>query len=130
MCKIADVIHTPDARIALQDEAKMYAALRSLQGTVIPKLYGYYEVWGILHMLALEPVGKVISEDRVITTTLRGKMKAALARIHSAGYIHGDIARRNFCQRRNSIFIVDLEWSRRSKGKWETRNEMQLIDQL
>jgi tRNA A-37 threonylcarbamoyl transferase component Bud32 len=36
-------------------------------------------------------------------------MKSALARIHSAGYVHGDIARRNFCKKANMVFLVDLE---------------------
>jgi tRNA A-37 threonylcarbamoyl transferase component Bud32 len=108
----------------------MYAALRDLQGDAIPKLYGYYGVWGILHILALEPVGHAISEDRVITTTLRDKIKSALGRIHSAGYIHGDVARRNFCERDNKIFVVDLELSRQSKGDWEKAEEMQSIDEF
>jgi hypothetical protein len=130
ICKVADVIHTPESCAALRHESKMYAALRNLQGSVIPTLYGYYEVWSILHMLALEPVGDAVSEDCVISKTLRNKMKAALNRIHSAGYIHGDIARRNFCERGDKIFIVDLERSRRSKGDWEKTAEMQLIDDL
>jgi tRNA A-37 threonylcarbamoyl transferase component Bud32 len=36
-------------------------------------------------------------------------MKTALARIHSAGYVHGDIARRNFCKKADVVFLVDLE---------------------
>ena len=36
-------------------------------------------------------------------------MKSALARIHSAGYVHGDIARRNFCKKDDMVFLVDLE---------------------
>jgi hypothetical protein len=130
MCKVADAIHSPNARTALEDESRMYAALQSLQGAVIPTLYGYYEVWGILHMLALEPVGDAISENRVISKTLRNKMKSALGRIHAAGYIHGDIARRNFCEKGNKIFIVDLERSRRSRGPLEKAAEMQLIDEF
>ena len=35
-------------------------------------------------------------------------MKSALARIHSVGYVHGDIARRNFCKKAN-VVLVDLE---------------------
>jgi tRNA A-37 threonylcarbamoyl transferase component Bud32 len=93
-------------------------------------MYGYYKVWGILHMLALEPVGDAISEDRVISKTLRRKMKAALGHIHSAGYIHRDIAWRNFCERGDNIFIVDLKRSWRSTGNWEKTAEMQLMSNL
>ena len=34
-------------------------------------------------------------------------MRSALARIHAAGYVHGDIARRNL--RGDMVFLVDLE---------------------
>jgi hypothetical protein len=44
ICKVADIIHSPDACTALQDESKIYAALRNLQGIVIPTLYGPYNV--------------------------------------------------------------------------------------
>lgn len=37
------------------------------------------------------------------------RMKTALARIHSAGYVHGDIARRKFCKKGKVVFLVDLE---------------------
>ena len=49
--------------MALVREVRTYAALEHLQGNVIPKLYGFYEVWGILRLNALEPVGNAIPED-------------------------------------------------------------------
>lgn len=57
VCKIADALHSADAASSLNDEACTYAALQDLQGKVIPTLHGFYEVWGILQFLALEPVG-------------------------------------------------------------------------
>ena len=83
-----------------------------------------------MHVLALEPVGEAVPEDGEITTALRDKMKSALAQVHAAGDNHGDIARRNFCERGDKIFIVDLEWSRRSKGEWEKTKEMESMDYL
>jgi hypothetical protein len=131
MCKIVDIDSNPHGRSTLNDEAQAYAALQPLQGKVIPKLYGYYNVWGILHVLALEPVGVAFPNDLVISAKLRKKMKKALHKIHSAGYLHGDIARRNFCQRdNNKVFMVDLERSRRSSSDAEKADEMDLIDSL
>jgi len=66
-------------------------------------------MWGMLHLLALEPVGQVISEDRVITDDLRHKMITALHHIHdAAGYLHGDIVKRNFCEKGDKVFIINL----------------------
>lgn len=61
---------------------------------------------------------------------MRQKMKSAVSRIHTAGYVHGDIARRNFCERGNKIFLVDLEACRRSSSQNEKDAERQLIDLL
>jgi hypothetical protein len=130
VCKIVDVIRHPDAGDALRDEVRMYASLKHLQGDVIPTVHGYYKMWGTLHLLALEPVGHAISEDRVISDELRSKMKSALLRIHAAGYLHGDIARRNFCEKGDKIFIVDLERSRAKKSMSELVEEEQCIDLL
>ena len=97
---------------------------------MIPKLYGFYKVWGILKLLALEPVGSAISDDEQIDARLRKKMKAALQHIHDAGFVHGDVARRNFCKRRGHIFLVDLESCRPSGNLSELNDEMNLLDRL
>jgi hypothetical protein len=128
VCKIADVMRYPDACDVLAAEARMYASLQHLQGDVIPTMHGYYKIWGTLHLLALEPVGQAISEDRIITDELRHKMKSALSRIHASGYLHGDIARRNFCEKGDKVFIIDLERCRESTSKSELVKEEQLID--
>ncbi|KIM83425.1 hypothetical protein PILCRDRAFT_69679 [Piloderma croceum F 1598] len=131
VCKVVDVLRYPDAAKLLDDEAHAYAALQNLQGQVIPTLYGFYEVWGILKLLALQPVGNAILEDELIDQTLREKMKAALRRIHDAGYVHGDVARRNFCRTDSGdIFLVDLERCQRSENPSELDNEMNEVDGL
>ena len=110
VCKIVDVLRYPDAANPLNDEARAYAALQDLQGEVIPTLHGFYKIWRILRFLALEHVGNTISEQEQIDQTLRTKMTAALQRIHNAGFIHGDIACRNFCRTdRGDVFLVHLE---------------------
>jgi hypothetical protein len=76
--KAVDVLRDPDAAGWIEDEARAYAALRDLQGRVIPTLYGFHELWGILHVLVLQPVGEAIREDDEIDEALRVKMREAL----------------------------------------------------
>lgn len=96
---------------------------------MISTLYGFYEVWGILQYLALEPVGNAISEDEQIDQTLRTNMKAALRRIHDAGYTHDDIARRHFCRTDNGdFFLVDLDRCGPSGDPYELDDEMDQVD--
>jgi tRNA A-37 threonylcarbamoyl transferase component Bud32 len=58
-------------------------------------------------------------------------MKAALQRIHNAGFIHGDIARRNFCKTDSGdIFLVDLETFQRSWKSSELADEMDQVDRM
>ena len=108
-CKIVDLFQRRDSINALDLEVRNYATLQNLQGIVIPRVYGYYDIWGLLRLLALEDVGTAIPEDGEINTQTRALMRSALARIHSAGYVHGDIARRNFCKKGGVVFLVDLE---------------------
>lgn len=93
VCKLVDVLRYPDTQGLIKSEMLAYAALQTLQGQVIPILHGFYEVWGILHVLALQPVGDAISEDESIDVILRKKMKASLRHIHDAGYIFMAISR-------------------------------------
>ena len=131
VCKVVDVLRYPDAANSLDDEARAYAALQDLQGEVIPTLHGFYKVWGVLQFLALQPVGNAISEDEQIDQTLQTKMKAALQRIHNAGFIHGDIARRNFCRTDSGdVFLLDLERCRPSGNPSELDDEMDQVDGL
>lgn len=131
VCKVVDVLHYPDTEALLKDETLAYAALEPLQGQVIPILHGFYEVWGILHILALQPVGDAIPEDEPIDVILRKKMKASLRQIHDARYIHGDIARRNFCMTLSGdVFLVDLERCRRAANQSELDDEMNEVDML
>ena len=122
---LVDISRHPDVANTLEGEASAYATLQDLQGEAIPTVHGFYEVWGILRFLALEPVGNAISEDEEIDDALRMRMRAALQRIHNAGFIHGDIARRNFCRKENDdVFLVDLESCRASRNPAELADEM------
>lgn len=129
ICKVVDVSHHLEAE-SLNAEARAYAALKHLQGVVIPTLYGFYTVWGILRLIALEPVGQAITETETINQQLRQKMRDALYRIHRAGYVHGDVARRNFCRRQDGrIFLVDLERCQ-CRNQAERDIEMNAVNEL
>jgi hypothetical protein len=141
VCKIVDALRYPatgdlpededEGYDSLEDEARAYAALKHLQGQVIPTFFGFYEVWGILKLLALEPVGDAILEGEKIDQDLRMKMKAALGRIHDAGYVHGDITRRNFTRTQNgNVFLVDLERCRRAQDQAALDDKMNRVDKL
>jgi tRNA A-37 threonylcarbamoyl transferase component Bud32 len=87
-------------------------------------------VWGILHVLALEPVGEPVQSQQ-LTPGLRQAMKTVLGYIHKAGYVHGDISLGNFCRRSDGmVFIVDLEKCRRCTNRSEMDEEETLIDLL
>lgn len=131
ICKVVDASRYPYEVDRLEQEACAYASLKDLQGQVIPKLYGVYLVWGILRMLALEPVGDAIPDDEQINEPLRMQMKSALQCIHDTGFIHGDIARRNFCRTADGkVFLVDLEKCCRFKNQTDADNEMRKVDQM
>src|ERR1700722_8573783 len=100
------------------------------KGQVILTLYGFYEAWGILQLLALEPVGDAIPEDQQSNQTLCAKMKVSNTFI-MAGFVHGDIARRNFCRTEaGDVFLVDSEKCRPPEDPYELGDEMNEVDRL
>ena len=128
ICKVVDATNAVEL---LDAEVHAYAALITLQGKVIPKLYGSYMVWEILQLIALQPVGQAIAENEAINQQLHRKMKKALCCIHDAGYVHGDVARRNFCMTESGrIFLVDLKRCRRTTNQAEFLTEMNIVDGL
>jgi len=108
-CKIIDLAQRGDYLGMLDTEMQNYAMLQHLQGQVIPRVRGYYNVWGLLRLFALEDVGTAIPASSPIGDTTRRRMSSALARIHAEGYVHGDLERRNFCKTGTTVFLVDLE---------------------
>jgi hypothetical protein len=127
--KVVDACRYPDAAETLQEEANAYAALYGLQGKAIPNVFGLYEVWGILHVLALEPVGDALSAEGEIDPVLLRKMKAALGKVHRAGFVHGNITRSSFCRREKEVFLVDLKSCQRAT-KAQRDREMFEVDAL
>jgi hypothetical protein len=129
MCKAVDIFQNPAEIAALDAESHVYLALRHLQGRCIPKVYGYFNVWGILRLLALDNVGQALS-DKPISPSLRRKMRAAIAHLHHEGFIHGDIERRNFCIQDGRVFIIDLESCQRTQDQTRMEDEMTAVDAL
>jgi hypothetical protein len=130
--KVVDKLRYPDAASTLEDEASAYASLEDLQGKVIPKLYGFYEVWGILRLLALEPVGDAISQDGYIDQTLLGKMQRArcsafttlglsMAILHVVIFVG---------RKRDGILLVDLERCHAANDSSEIEDEMAEVERL
>ena len=128
-CKIIDLAQRGDFLDMLDTEMQNYATLQHLQGRVIPRVRGYYNVWGLLRLLALEDVGTAIPESIPISATTRRKMRSALVRIHAEGYVHGDLERRNFCKTGMTVFLVDLESLRRGTPD-EMAAELAQLDTL
>ena len=62
-CKIVDLAQRGNS---LNKEVQNYATLAHLQGQVIPQVRGYYNIWGLLRLLALEDVGSMIPEAEPI----------------------------------------------------------------
>jgi len=71
----------------------------------------------------------MIPEAGPIDARIRRKMRSALIRIHTEGYVHGDIERRNFCRMGEVIFLVDLEQLRLATPI-EMQAELDRIDTL
>jgi len=56
-CKVVDLAQRGNSLDMLNKEVQNYATLAHLQGQVIPQVRGYYNIWGLLRLLALEDVG-------------------------------------------------------------------------
>jgi len=73
MCKAVNMFQNPAMVAALDAKSSVYLALWLLQGCCILKVYGYFNIWGILHLLALENIGQTIS-DGPISSSLHQKI--------------------------------------------------------
>ncbi|KAI8995783.1 hypothetical protein BC832DRAFT_568499 [Gaertneriomyces semiglobifer] len=87
----------------LNHEVQVYDALKELQGSCIPRCYGYGVVGGMLGVLVFERLGPSLAEvfrsdvARRDSATLIDAAIACLVRVHRAGYLHMDIRPYNFC---------------------------------
>jgi hypothetical protein len=73
-------------------------------------------------VLVLQSVGEAVRKDEEIDEVLRVKVREALRCVHEAGFVHGDVARRNFCRTNGGdVFLVDLGRCRASENPWSWR---------
>jgi tRNA A-37 threonylcarbamoyl transferase component Bud32 len=90
--------------------------------------------YGMLRMLALEDVSKAVGDlylkGAVIPQEVKTSMILALEQIHSAGFLHGDIARHNFCVKDGVVYILDLEDAVRSDVLSKRIAECQALEAL
>lgn len=92
----------PEALASLQKELDIYGDLRTLQGIVIPKLLAFGTlVNGAMAFLATSwedghELGEMESDKNLLI-----KVKAAYQKLHEAGVLHNDVARRNILVLKN-----------------------------
>ena len=90
--KIFDSFNNPQALEICYQEIKIYLSLEFLQGKVIPKFYGFFNLYGFL-ILALEDCGIPVPETEY--PSLKMKIEKALQAIKIAGVEHHDLECRN-----------------------------------
>lgn len=98
----------------LVDEVNGYALLKSEQGHSLPFCYGVYDCKEYVGKFLLLERIKGYSLDTIDKAHARDAFKAAvssLARIHAAGFSHGDISACNivFSPEQRTAVFVDLE---------------------
>ncbi|KAI3650481.1 hypothetical protein MP228_003962 [Amoeboaphelidium protococcarum] len=103
--KLVDVAKCPDAAADLAREVRAYQLLELLQGTVIPKFYGYIDLAGSFDCLMIEDLDTGLEDDQCkdIEIQIIDKVKLQLAQMHLLGVAHGDIALRNIIIHRDSL---------------------------
>lgn len=126
-------LHPNQIEDAARNEARMYAAITELQGTVVPYYYG---LWtdpqnGMLIALmsfaglslgnGLASPAPLLAPYRSVPNfqccflslflTCRRPIIAAYNSLHARGVLHVDIAPRHICRRGTSIMLVDFEGS-------------------
>ena len=111
--KIFDSFNTPDALETCHQEIMIYIALESLQGSVIPMFYGFFNLHGFL-ILALEDCGNPVTEAEY--QSLKSKIEIALNEIEKARVKHNDLECRdgiypNILVKNGNIRIIDFHIS-------------------
>ncbi|KAG0095046.1 hypothetical protein BGZ93_006400 [Podila epicladia] len=117
----------------LKHEARVYQALRTIQGRYIPELRIAGVANGMEMMLVTDFAGTDVSQERLDESDQK-KIKAALSAIHDLGVIHGDIRSQNILVQRDDpngrFYFVDFGMSRITANKTELNWEMDVLDSL
>ncbi|KAK0235343.1 hypothetical protein EDD85DRAFT_842621 [Armillaria nabsnona] len=133
-----------EAAEAMEHEVQVYKALHHIQGSVIPRLYGYGYVddWysgRSIPALVLENAGEnnLTSLDiSTLTDDEKLDIISVLGAFHKTGWVHGDIAGRNIpystdTNGRKKFRLCDLalaeEWDCREDTRDETFNLFKIL---
>jgi hypothetical protein len=111
--KMLDSFNNDKALEICKAEISFYKQLESLQGSLIPKFYGFFNLHGFL-ILALEDCGNPITESEYLQ--FKDEIDAAVAQIESFGVSHCDLECRggiypNILNKDGSIRIIDFHVS-------------------
>ncbi|ORY40670.1 hypothetical protein BCR33DRAFT_356201 [Rhizoclosmatium globosum] len=90
--KLYDVYHDPLYVDISMKEVAMYKTLESLQGTIIPMFYGYFNYHGIL-VIAMEDCGVPITVEEYPFFELR--VGTCVTALHALGVHHQDLEARD-----------------------------------
>ncbi|GBG26718.1 Hypothetical Protein FCC1311_029392 [Hondaea fermentalgiana] len=120
----------------LTTEIAMYNSLRALQGVAIaPLVYGGFvgavtNAWQVVATIDLG--ARLDHVDTKRRLALKPHARESLKKLHSSGYLHGDVALRNFVAPESSdrVFIIDLETSRLSSEEADFEKELDAFESL
>ncbi|GBG35104.1 Hypothetical Protein FCC1311_113272 [Hondaea fermentalgiana] len=111
----SDGLTAAEAVDAVVRETDVYAALSALQGSTVPPLvYGgalMSEDDGGWHAVITLDVGTSLDQlEAPLDKEVQTRALAALARVHAAGCLHGDVALRNFvlCPNTGAVRVIDF----------------------
>ncbi|KAK0450360.1 uncharacterized protein EV420DRAFT_750912 [Desarmillaria tabescens] len=126
-----------EAAAAMEHEFQVYNALRHMQGSVIPRLYGcgYVDDWysgRSIPALVLENAGgnNLTSLDiSTLTQDVKIAINNVLSTFHKEGWLHGDIAERNILYStgtdgRKQFRLCDLSLAERWECELDKRDEI------
>jgi predicted Ser/Thr protein kinase len=117
--KMVDSFNIADALRICETEVAFYRHLESLQGSIIPQFYGFFNLHGFL-ILALEDCGKPIGHEDY--QLFNDQIENAVSQIKSLGVDHEDLESRdgiypNILIKNKSIRIIDFHVSKARNAK-------------
>jgi hypothetical protein len=108
--KLYDVFHDPSYIETSKKEVETYKTLKSLQGSLIPKFYGYFKYHGVI-IIALEDCGKPISEMEY--GLFENQIEEGKVQMEYLGVTHNDLKLRdgiypNILNKDGNIKFIDF----------------------
>ena len=111
----------------LRNEVKVYQELYSLQGSVMPRVMAYIRLWDIFDVLVLDTLGEPVTDWNPFTKQQARKL---LLKIHDSGFLHGDVAPRNFIWTEKGLRVIDFGLSHPNANDTSKQHELLSVDQF